>query len=103
MVELATFLEPAWRGRSESASESSVGGWAWGAKTFSTESVVELASGEPCRREPAGFSRSGQYLYGPLLASRPRRLALSFVGEVVQGNWVRHPLGAERGQKEDFG
>jgi hypothetical protein len=30
MVELATFLEPAWRGRSESASESSVGGWAWG-------------------------------------------------------------------------
>jgi len=38
-----------------------VGGWAWGAKTFSTESVVELVSGEPHWREPAGFSRFGQY------------------------------------------
>jgi len=48
------------RGRSESAGESFVGGWAWGAKTSSTESVVELVSGEPRRREPAGFSRFGQ-------------------------------------------
>ena len=49
------------RGRSESAGESSVGGWAWGAKRKTAKSAVELVSGEPRRREPAGFLRFGRY------------------------------------------
>jgi hypothetical protein len=64
------------RGRSESASESFVGGWAWGAKTSSTEFVVELVSGEPPLARAGGV-----FVFWPvttaLFALRARAAALS--------------------------
>jgi hypothetical protein len=65
------------RGRSESAGESSVGGWAWGAKQFAAENAVQAVNAKPRAERRRGF-RTSAHNRGPLRVCRACRRALFF-------------------------